>query len=177
MTPIITLLLLVGIAMHLISAQTILECRNVPPAIFYGDGSSSCPSEQQRATSLQEIQERIAAGILQPFHQCGAGEWIRVVYLDMKDPLQTCPPAWTDLNDTISGVRVCGRPPNSNDMCHGTFYSTGGRTFNKVCGRIIGYQIGHPDAFLSFDSINSVYVDGVSITYMAVHEHIYGRML
>ena len=32
---------------------------------------------------------------------------------------------------------MCGRPSSSNDMCHGTFYSTGGRTFNKVYGRVI----------------------------------------
>jgi hypothetical protein len=172
MTLIITALLLVG--MHLISAQTIVERKNIPPAIIYGDGSSSCPSEQQRATSRQEIKERVASALdIQPPHQCGAGEWIRVAYLDMKDPLQTCPSAWTELNNMTSGVRVCGRPPSSTGICHGTFYSAGGRTFTKVCGRVIGYQVGHPDAFRSFQSINSVYVEGVSITYGSPRAHIW----
>ena len=36
---------------HLISAQTSLEQRSIPPAIIYGDGISSCPSEQQLANS------------------------------------------------------------------------------------------------------------------------------
>jgi dynein heavy chain len=170
MTPIVTLLLLVG--MHLISAQTIPERKNIPPAIIYGDGSSRCPSEQQRATSRQEIKERVASALgIQPPHQCGAGEWIRVAYLDMKDRLQTCPSAWRE--NTTNGVRVCGRPPSSNDMCHGTFYPTGGRIFNKVCGRVIGYQVGHPDAFHSSDSINSPYVEGVSITYGIPRAHIW----
>ena len=89
----------------------------------------------------------------------------------MIDPSQTCPSAWREI--TNNGVRVCGRPPSSNDMCHGTFYSTGGHTFNKVCGRVIGYQIGHPDAFHSFDSINSAYVEGVSITHGSPRAHIW----
>ena len=168
MTTIVTLLLLVG--MHLISAQTFLEHKNIPLAIIHGDRSRSCPSEQQRASTRQEIQEKVASALgLQPPHRCGAGEWIRVAYLNMKDPSQTCPSAWRE--NTTNGVRVCGRPPSSDDMCHGTFYSTG-RTYTKVCGRVIGYQIGHPDAFHS-GSINSPYVEGVSITRGSPRAHIW----
>ena len=163
MTPIVTVTVLIVVGMHLISAQN-FQYTNIPPVITYGDGSSSCPSEQQRASTRQELQESVASALgLQPPHRCGAGEWIRVAYLNMKDPSQTCPPAWREI--TNNGVRVCGRPSSSNDMCHGTFYSSGGRTFTKVCGRVIGYQIGHPDAFHNFDSINTAYVEGVSITH------------
>ena len=171
MTPIVTVTVLIVVGMHLISAQ-MFEHNSIPPVITYGDGSSSCPSEQQRASSRQEIQEKVASalGLLFPY-QCGAGEWIRIAYLNMKDPSQTCPSAWTEI--TTNGVRVCGRPPSSNDMCHGTFYSSGGRTFTKVCGRVIGYQIGHPDAFHSFDSINPPYVEGVSITHGSPRAHIW----
>jgi dynein heavy chain len=158
--------------MHLISAQTIFERKNIPPAIIYGDGSSRCPSEQQQARSRQEIEESVASALgIQPPHQCGAGEWIRVAYLNMRNSSQTCPPAWRE--NTTNGVRVCGRPPSSNNMCHGTPYSTGGRIFNKVCGRVIGYQVGHPDAFHSSVSINSAYVEGVSITYGNPRAHIW----
>ena len=171
MTPIVTVTVLILVGVHLISAQT-FQYTNIPPVITYGDGSSSCPSEQQRASSRQEIQEKVASALgLQPPHRCGAGEWIRIAYLNMEDPSQTCPSAWTEI--TNNGVRVCGRPPSSHNMCHGTFYSTGGRTFTKVCGRVIGYQIGHPDAFHSFDSINSPYVEGVSITYGNPRAHIW----
>ena len=154
MTPIVTITVLLLVSMHLTSAQMFLEHKSIPLAIIHGDGSSSCPSEQQRASSLQEIQEKVEStlGPLFPY-QCGAGEWIKVAYLNMKDPSQTCPSAWTEI--TTNGVRVCGRPSSSNDMCHGTFYFTGGRTFAKVCDRVIGYQIGHPDAFHDSESINS----------------------
>ena len=174
MIPIITVTVLILVGIHLTSARMFLEHNrlSVPAAITDGDGSSSCPSEQQRASSLQEIQEKVASALgLQPPHRCGAGEWIRIVYLNMKDPLQTCPSAWRE--NTTNGVRVCGRPPSSDDMCHGTFYSTGGRTFTNVCGRVIGYQIGHPDAFHSSDSINSSYVEGVSITHGSPRAHIW----
>ena len=170
MTTIVTVTVLILVGVHLISAQT-FQYTNIPPVITYGDGSSSCPSEQQRASTRQEIQEKVASALgLQPPHRCGAGEWIRIAYLNMKDPSQTCPSAWRE--NTTNGVRVCGRPPSSDDMCHGTFYSTG-RTYTKVCGRVIGYQIGHPDAFHSSDSINSAYVEGVSITHGSPRAHIW----
>ena len=166
MTPIITVTVLTLVSIHLTSVQTLLEHKNIPPVILsHEDGNSSCPSEQQRVCSLKVKVER-TLGLQPPDpHQCGAGEWIRIAYLNMTDPSQTCPQAWTEINDTTNGVRVCGRPPSSHDMCHGTFYFTGGLTFTKVCGRVIGYQIGHPDAFHHFNSINSAYVEGVSITH------------
>ena len=174
MTPIVTITVLILAGIHFISAQMFLEHNSIPLAIIHGDRSRSCPSEQQQASSRQEIQEKVASALgLQPPHRCGAGEWIRVAYFNMKDPSQTCPSAWREINDTTNGIRVCGRPASSHDMCHGTFYSTGGRTFTKVCGRVIGYQIGHPDAFHSSDSINTAYVEGVSITHGSPRAHIW----
>ena len=59
-------------------------------------------------------------------------------------------------------------------FCTPVLHSSGGRTYTKVCGRVIGYQIGHPDAFHSSDSINSAYLEGVSITYGSfIHTHIW----
>ena len=170
MTTIIVVLLLVGV--HLTSAQTSLELKHIPAAIIHGDGRNTCPSEQQRGSARQELKESVTRTLgLQPPHGCGAGEWTRVAYLNMKDPLQTCPSAWRE--NTTNGVRVCGRPPSSNDMCHSAFYPAGGRTYSRVCGRVIGYQIGHPDAFHSSDSINSAYVEGVSITHGSPRSHIW----
>ena len=171
MSPItLTVLLLVGV--HLISAQTPLEYKSIPPAVIYGNGSSSCPSEQQRATTRQEIKESVANALQPPpTHPCGAGMWTRIAYLNMTDPFQFCPSAWRQ--STTNGVRVCGRPLTSDDMCHGTFYSTGGRTFSNVCGRVIRYQVACPEAFHSSRSISTPYVEGVSITHGSPRSHIW----
>ena len=171
MSPItITVLLLFSV--HLISAQTSLEQKTIPPAVIHGNGSSSCPSEQQRASSRQEIKESVANALQLPStHPCGAGIWTRIAYLNMTDPLQSCPSAWRQ--STTNGVRVCGRPLGSNSMCHGNFYPTRGRTFTKVCGQVIGYQYGRPDAFDDLPSINDPYVEGISITHGSPRSHIW----
>ena len=170
LTPIVTALLFAG--MHLISAQTSLEQKTIPPAVIYGDGISGCPSEQQLANSRQELQESIATALRPPStHSCGAGVWTRIAYLNMTDPFQSCPSAWRQ--NAANGVRACGRPSTSSNMCHGTFYSTGGLTFTKVCGQVIGYQYGRPDAFQGPVSLESAYVEGVSITHGSPRSHIW----
>ena len=148
-----------------------LQQVSVPPIITSGGGLGVCPSQQER-DNVRQTQRNTVAGILNLTLtiRCGPGQWTRVAYLNMLDPLQTCPSAWR-LN-TSSGVRVCGRPSSSNNMCHGTFYSTG-RAYTKVCGRVIGYQIGHTDAFHSSRNINVPYVEGVSITHGSPRSHIW----
>ena len=53
-----------------------------------------------------------------------------------------------------------------------------GIQYSEVCGRIIGYQKGQPGAFL-LDNLNqpqtidSSYVDGISLTYGSPHQHIW----
>ena len=48
--------------------------------------------------------------------------------------------------------------------------------YTKVCGRAIGYQYGHPDAFayrLNGETIDQIYVDGLSITYGSPCQHLW----
>ena len=95
MTTIIVVLLLAGV--YLISAQTSLELKYIPPAIIHGDGSSSCPSQQQRASVCQELKESVTNALhVQPPHQCEEGMWIRVAFLNVTDPSQSCPSAWRE---------------------------------------------------------------------------------
>ena len=63
----------------------------------------------------------------------------------------------------VAGVHQ--RSTGSGD-CQGVSYSTGSEQYNLVCGRIIGYQFGSPESFYYSrgQSINSVYVEGISIT-------------
>ena len=76
-----------------------------------------------------------------------------------------CPPSWVEENE--GGVRACGRDTVDGGCVSATF-SNGGLRYSKVCGRAIGYQYGHTDAFnIEFPGVTleDNYVDGLSITY------------
>ena len=130
----------------------------------------SCPTQQQRENALRELRYVIVSNLNNVIRSCEGIDWTRVAYLNMSDPTQSCPPAWRDRS--ANGVRVCGRPAGSNNQCHSTFYSTSGHSYDRVCGRVIGYQFGHTDAF-SGGSINQPYVEGVSITHGNPRSHIW----
>ena len=105
--------------------------------------------------------------------QCGPGLWWRVAYLDMTDPSQQCPSAWRENN--TSGVKACGRPANSTGCCAPEFYFTN-LQYSRVCGRIIGYQFGSPDAFYQFDNFtrfNGRGLDGVITSHEPQQQYIW----
>ena len=142
------------------------------PVIIAGSGADACPSDEEREnarlTILNNAMSFLNNYALVP--ECGDGLWYRVAYLNMTDPTQQCPSAWR-LYDT-SGVRACGRPDTIIN-CSATFYPTGCQ-YNKVCGRVIGYQKGSPDAFVRQpSSIDEEYMDGVSITHGSPRTHIW----
>ena len=99
----------------------------------------------------------------------GPGLWHRFVYLNMSDPSQQCPSAWREYN--TNGVRACGRPLNSPGSCVATSYMTG-KTYSRVCGRVIGFQYATPDAFTKVAQ-NDIDLDGVNITYGTQRNHIW----
>ena len=85
----------------------------------------------------------------------------RVAFLNMSDPSEQCPSAWRE----YSGVRVCGRPGQG---CWSVNYSSSVQ-YRRVCGRVVGYQVGSTDVFNSERGpIDGVYVDGISITTSGV---------
>ena len=94
----------------------------------------------------------------------------------MSDPTQTCPPAWELIT---TPRRSCARPSNAGfHSCYSAIFPTAqGTQYSQVCGRIIGYQFGHPEAFvvsvLGGYTINHRYVDGVSLTYESPRQHIW----
>ena len=151
------------------------QTTSFPPFIIPETDISSCPTKQQRETALHEVRNMISSK-LQVANQCRADLWTRVAYLNMSDPMQSCPQNWSDSRST-NGIRVCGRPTDSTNNCNSTFYPTGGRSYTRVCGRVIGYQFGHPDGIryekrYSY-SIDENYVDGVSITHGSPRSHIW----
>ncbi len=46
-----------------------------------------------------------------------------------------------------------------------------------MCGKIKAYQVGSPSAFYNKVSINSYYVEGISLTYGSPRKHISGLLL
>ena len=103
---------------------------------------------------------------------CGSTGWTRVAYLNMSDPSQQCP---TELRlYSESGVRACGRQTLLSGSCDSITFSTNGTRYSKVCGRVIGYQYGITYAFNNDHySIDSYYVDGISITHGSPRQHIW----
>lgn len=106
----------------------------------------------------------------------GGGLWNRVIFLNMSDPSHECPRGWRGYDGP---VRCCGRPVLVRASCPAVYFPTNGYEYTKVCGRAVGYQQGSPDAFGSDDSgepqetIDGLYVDGVSLTHGNPRTHIW----
>ena len=139
----------------------------------------TCLSQESRGEALHNIREAIMETTMMNLtsslnFNCGAGLWYRVAHLNMSNSSQQCPSAWREYNIT-GEVRGCGRPETLNGNCPASFYPTG-RRYSRVCGRIVGYQYGTPDAF-GLDAVNhtidSYYVYGVSVTHGTPRNHVW----
>ena len=139
--------------------------------------NNSCPSQDKLDIAIQSINKRVLDTV-QQIHlvpRCGDGLWYRVAYLNMSDPSQQCPSAWREY--TSDGIRVYARPNSTERSCPDTLYPVS-HQYSNVCGRVIGYQIGSPDAFAYRITtapknlmIDQPYLDGISITH-GTHDHI-----
>jgi len=96
---------------------------------------------------------------------CGTvGGWYRIAWLNLSDAFHSCPYGWRYINSP----RSCGRSSSDHET---VTFSSRGLNYSRVCGTVIGYQQGTPDAFSYSDShiatvnIDQNYVDGVSVTY------------
>ena len=91
-------------------------------------------------------------------------QWVKVGYLNMSDPTQQCPYPWQSVTSPRASCEK-----RASVICDSLNITTFGASYQKVCGRFLGYQVGSPDAFLSYVgygwNIETYYVDGVSITY------------
>ena len=102
-----------------------------------------------------------------------SGGWMRVANLDMTDPTQQCPDGFKLISRTEPPLRTCGRPDGTNG-CVSTTFKAHGIEYSRVCGRIVGYQIGSPSGFgYQSEGINSHYVSGISLTHGQPRQHIY----
>ena len=105
----------------------------------------------------------------------GTSGWRRVVFLNMSrtGPVDHCPTGWQ-----LSGhdKRACGRVSASERTCDSAVFPTGDLPYSQVCGRVLGYQFGALSAFFrSSQNIESVYVNGLSLTHGKVlaRQHVW----
>ena len=105
--------------------------------------------------------------------QCGPGLWYQLMHTNMSDPSQQCPSVWREYN--TSGVRVCGRPPSTSGSCSAIVTNLTHIPYSRVCGRIIGFQYGSPDAFRRFGP-SHINFDGINITHGVQRDHIWSYL-
>lgn len=103
------------------------------------------------------------------------GGWRKVAFLNTTDPSHACP-AGTRLFQQSSPFRTCARLTHG---CVSIIYPTDFMQYERVCGKVIGYQHRSPDAFSPYNAdrtktIDDNYLDGVSITYgQSPRKHIW----
>ena len=91
---------------------------------------------------------------------------MRVADLNMTNPAHLCPQGFRTIT---SPKRLCGRR-SGGPGCVSTTFPVHGIRYQKVCGRVTGYQYYSPNAFAPYYNnrhitIDSTYIDGVSITH------------
>ncbi len=98
---------------------------------------------------------------------CGAmsGGWMRIAYVDMKQPSSKCPQRLCERTQNPRSCRKC----SSSRSCASQTYQVG-VTYSRVCGRVIAYQLGSLEAY-SRTYTNGF--DGVRLTHSNSEVHIW----
>ena len=102
-----------------------------PARVLQGDGSQTCPCEEQLEILRNEVKNAtrsLFGESVIPFLQaCGGSTgWRRVAYLNMFDPSQQCPSVWQEIT---TPHRVCGRR-STRASCEGLTYPTGSEQYD-----------------------------------------------
>ena len=102
------------------------------------------------------------------------GGWKRIANINISAG-DDCPGEWR--KDTQAGVSFCRVASDDLQTCSSAYFSTNGKSYQRVCGRARGYQKGSTIAFYrSYNAriIDQDYVDGLSITYSSnPRQHIW----
>ena len=137
------------------SCQQILNCNH-----FASSGDYWIKSEDGSSVQRYCDMNRVCGGV--------RGGWRRVTKLDMRNSESLCPNGLREI--AHPGKRLCARNlHNTAAGCSQVFFGTDNLKYDKVCGKIIAYQLGSTDSFglngNPVSSIDEVYLDGVSLTY------------
>jgi len=103
------------------------------------------------------------------------GGWKKIVNIDISAG-DDCPSGWR--KETYSGVDFCCLMSDDADTCSSAYFSTNGTSYQRVCGRVRGYQKGKSDGFYAYHNegqttIDGYYADGLLITYGSPRQHIW----
>ena len=104
----------------------------------------------------------------------GEGGWTRVAFVNMTKPGATCPQGLDQ--EMFDGSSYCGRFASSSAGCVSAVVDNI-ISYQKVCGRVLGYQQGGPNAFRPYNNFNAnisgVYFDGLAIMSGNPRRHIW----
>ena len=108
------------------------------------------------------------------FTKCGiySLNWRRVTYIDTTQG-STCPVGLREVTNSTLNKRACGRTVDVG--CSSLTFPSGG-SYTHVCGRARGYRFHTTDGFLGYGggtTIDTTYVDGLSITRGSPRKHIW----
>ena len=153
--------------------QLTTESKCLPITTACSNLAPSCPSGYYLIMASNHIIVRVYCDMTL---SCGniTGGWMRVAELNMTDTSQQCPGELVERNE--AGIRQCRIGGN---QCYSAYYSTAVLSYSRVCGRITAYQVGTSNAFRQYyensgtTTINSNYVDGVSLTHGNLRQHIW----
>ena len=104
---------------------------------------------------------------------------MRAAYIDMTNENNTCPQGLTYSEQFVNGQlkRMCIGRHVGTLSCTSVTFPSHRVNYDKVCGRARGYQFGSPDGFYSYlgnsQSLESAYVDGLSVTHGSPRSHIW----
>ena len=102
---------------------------------------------------------------------CGGitGGWMRIANIDTTQG-DDCPSGWSN----ITQPRPLCRGSGDAAGCYSAYFSNNKAEYNSICGKVRGYQQGSPAAFYVHSrSIDTAYVEGVSITVGNPRKHVW----
>ncbi len=163
-----------AVIVALFAAESSSQVARVSPVVLESEVKGECPSnttiflrKEALKDEIGDILDRMSSS--GPQCPCGGqGSWRRIANIQMNDTTQQCPPAWSLVRTPIRG---CGRSSTAAQTCDSAIFRSAGQSYSRVCGRVIGYQKGSPNAFNA--SVNGnvglerQYIDGISLTHGA----------
>ena len=107
-------------------------------------------------------------------YQGKAKGWLKIADIDLTKKIKShCPEGWNKTK--VNGIEMC-RSLYDTAGCYSANFSVNGTRYRKIRGMVRGYQQGSTDSFDSrrgHRSINTAYVDGVSITLGHPCKHVW----